>query len=366
MMKIINQNNQSFNWRVNLMLLSLSSIIILAAPPTAWAQTDGSNSLVEGEPDLIQNNPSPIDSFFQDILETINPIIDQTKEVIASINGGSLEDAILTTLGSIGLLDPHEEANSVSASEQSPYSAPQSPEEVAIKAEAADAQQSQISDRLSQIVFGQKGQEALDEQNKVLGQTQEFSTLAQTATGEVYEVAKNIALDNYEYALEIEQQAAQAQAANASQDVLKALAAQNEYMAGINAGISEQLALLGEAQIYNSIQMNGLNTQLTIANQRQQNIETFLASQNSQLAEIDSNQELQIKQSIEKEALQRARNRQGMTRIFIPGLFENNTVQSNQNPNNPAQGGNNQNNLGSTTISNNNSFFQDLSLSLNQ
>ena len=365
-MKTTNKSERLFSTQVNVLLLCLGSMIILAAPFKTWAQTDGSNSFVEGEPNVVAELPSPIESFFKDVLETINPIIDQTKEVIAEINGGSLEDAILSTLGSIGLLDPHEEANSVSASEQSPYSAPQSPEEVAIKAEAADAIQSQVSDRLSQIVFGQKGQEAIDEQNKVLGQTQEFSTLAQTATDEVYEVAKDIALDNYQYALEIEQQAAQAQAANASQDVLKALAAQNEYMAGINAGISQQLALLGEAQIYNSIQMNGLTEQLTISNQRQQNIETFLASQNSQLAEIDSNQELQIKQSIEKEAQQRARNRQGMTRIFIPGLFESAPAQNNSTESDANQDGEEQNNLDVIPASTNNNFFQDLSTILNQ
>ncbi len=359
-MKTINQNNRPFSCQVDVLLLCFSSVMILAAPFKAWAQTDGSNSLVEGEPDIniVEDLPSPIESFFRDVFETINPIIDQTKEVIADLNGGSLENVILTTLGSIGLIDPQEEANSVSTSDRSPYSDPQSPEEVVIKAEAADAVQSQISDRLSQIVFGQKGQEAINEQNKVLGQTQTDAAQASAATGLVYEAAYDIAIDNYQYASEVQQLADTAVAANSSQDVLKALAAQNEYMAGINVGISEQIALLGEALIYNSIQMNGLTNQLTISNQRQQNIETFLASQNSQLAEIDSNQELQIKQSIEKEAQQRLRNRQGMTRIFIPGLFEDNTAQ-----NSFPEG---DENLNVITASTENDFFQDLSTILNQ
>ena len=302
-------------------LLYVSSMLIGSTPLSVRAQNNGSNSLVEGEPEIIHNNSRPAESFFPDILATIYPIIDQTKEVIAELNGGSLEGAILTTLGAIGLIDPQDEANSISTSDESPYSNRTSPEEVVEKADAADAIQSQISDRLSQIVFGQKGQSAIDEQNQVLEKTLQSAAIAQTATGEVYQVTKSIALDNYQYATESEQQAEFAQAANASQDVLKALAAQNEYIAQINAGMSEQISLLAEAQIYHSIQMNGLTNQLTISNQRQQNIETFLASQNSQLAEIDSNQELQIKQEIDKEAQERLRSRQGMTRIFIPGLF---------------------------------------------
>ena len=352
------------NWQVNILLLCLSSITILTIPLSVRAQTGTGNSLVEGEPDiieLIENNPSPIESFFENVFETINPIIDQTKEVIAEINGGSLESAILTTLGAVGLIDPQEEANSVFSSDKSPYSNPQSPEEVVLQADAADAQQSQISDRLSQIVFGQKGQEAINEQNKVIGQTQTNAVQAQTATGAVYQTAKDIAIDNYQYADKIADEAAKAQAANASQDVLKALAAQNQYMAEINSGVSEQLALLGEAQVYNSVQMSGLNEQLAISNQRQQNVETFLASGNSQLAEIDSNQELQIRQSIDKENQERLRSRQGITRIFIPGLFENDAAQNSTPSEND-----NQNNLDVIKASTDNNFFQDLSTILNQ
>ncbi len=351
---------RSFNWRVKLMLLCLSSILVLTAPEVVWAQTKG-NSFVEGESKkIVLDNPNPLSSFLQDILATINPIIDQTKDVIADLNGGSLENAILSTLGSIGLIDPQSEAASVSTSNQSPYSNPQSPEEVAQKAEAADAAQSQISDRLSQIVFGEKGQEAIAEQNEVLVETQEIAAQAEVATGLVYEAARDIAVGNYQNAAIIQQQAGIAQSSNASQDVLKALAAQNKYIADINVGISEQLALLGEAQVYNGMQMKGLNTQLTIANQRQQNMETFLASQNSQLAEIDSNQELQIKREIEREARERLRSQQGMTRIFIPGLFENDQTQDDleRDDQKPDY-------LDSVTISQKNSFFRDLSTDLN-
>lgn len=362
-MKITN-NKRPFNWQVNILLLCLSSITILTIPLSVRAQTGTGNSLVEGEPDiieLIENNPSPIESFFENVFETINPIIDQTKEVIAEINGGSLESAILTTLGAVGLIDPQEEANSVFSSDKSPYSNPQSPEEVVLQADAADAQQSQISDRLSQIIFGQKGQEAINEQNKVIGQTQTNAVQAQTATVAVYQTAKDIAIDNYQYADKIADEAAKAQAANASQDVLKALAAQNQYMAEINSGVSEQLALLGEAQVYNSVQMSGLNEQLAISNQRQQNVETFLASGNSQLAEIDSNQELQIRQSIDKENQERLRSRQGITRIFIPGLFENDAAQNSSPSENDHQ-----NNLDVITATTDNNFFQDLSTILTQ
>lgn len=343
-------------------LLVYLALGILMTPLSVTAQTDNVDSFVEGEPDiidLIENNPSPIDDFFNDIFETINPILDQTKVVIGQINSGSLEDAILTTLGAVGLIDPVEEANSVSTSEESVYSNPQSVEEVIEQANAADAQESQVSERLSQIVFGSQGQEAINNQNKVIGATQTSSAQAQLATSAVYETARDIAIDNYDNADQIAIQAAEAQAANASQDVLKALAAQNQHMAEINSGVSEQLALLGEAQIYNAVQMDGLNEQLTISNQRQQNIETFLASSNSQLAEIDRNQELQTSNLIESQNRERLRSRQGMTRIFVRGLFpEESQVTQPEN--------NNQNNLEVITASSEQNFFSDLSNILNQ
>ena len=351
------------NWRISILVFCLGNIAVLATPLMATAQTDTGNGFVEGEPDivdLIENNPSPIENFFNDVFNTINPIIDRTKEVIAEVNGGSLEDAILTTLGAVGLIDPQEEASSVSTSEQSPYSNPQSTEEVIESSQAADDHQSQIQERLSQIVFGHEGQEVIDEQNQAIAQTQTDSTQAQIATGAVYQTTKEIAIDNYQHADQIADQAAQAQAANASQDVLKALAAQNQYIAEINSGVSEQLALLGEAQVYNSVQMNGLNEQLAIANQRQQNIETFLASSNSQLAEIDGNQELQIRQMVEKDNQEMLRSRQGITRVFIRGLFVEDAAQNNA----PVE--NNQDGLDVITASGNDSFFQDLSIILNQ
>ncbi|MGB5632436.1 MAG: hypothetical protein WBM86_06615, partial [Waterburya sp.] len=118
--------------------------------------------------------------------------------------------------------------------------------------------------------------------------------------------------------------------------------------------------------VYNSTQMSGLNEQLAISNQRQQNVETFLASGNSQLAEIDSNQELQIRQSIEKENQERLRSRQGITRIFIPGLFENDAAQNITPEGDGNLDNEEQNNLDVIKASTDNNFFQDLSTILNQ
>ena len=306
-------------------ILSFSLFSVVIFPSTnALAQTDG-NALVEGEPDiidLIENNPNPNNGIFGGILDTINPILETTKTVITEIKGGSLENAIYTSLGAIGLIDPVEEANSINNAEKSPYSNPESVESAIEQAEAADAQESQVSERLSQIIFGQKGQSAIQEQNEVIKETQQSSVESQLATAAVYEVTRDIAIDNYGNADLIAVEAEKAQAANASQDVLKAISAQNQYLAEINSGVSEQMALMTEAQIYNAVQMNGLNEQLAISNQRQQNVETFLASSNSQLSEIDRNQEEQFEREVRKENQKMSRSRYGISRVFIRGLFE--------------------------------------------
>ena len=285
--------------------------------------------------DLLGDVFSPIDSFIDEVFEEINPIIDSVKGVYAEINSG-LDGVVTTVLGEIGLANPQAESNNTGWTERSPYYNPKTATDVARRAEAADAQKAQVLERLAQVIFGKRGQEVINQQNVLLGQTQTVSGQATAAIGNTSQVSTGHAAQNVGRVSEVARQASIASSARVTQDVMKAIAAQNEEIANINVGISEQLALIGEGQLYNGMQMNGLTTQLTIANQRSQNMETFLAAQNSQLAEIDSNQELAMKREIERENQARTRDRQGMTRIFIPGLFESETLEATARESSPS------------------------------
>ena len=300
---------------------------------------------------------SSVDSFIDEVYEEISPIIDSVKSVYAEINS-EINGVVTTVLGEIGLANPQAESNNVGWTEQSPHYNPQTPIDVARRAEAADAQKAQVLEQLAQVIFGKRGQEVINQQNVLLGETQTVSGHATAAMGNTSQVSTEHAVENVVRAGEIARQTDIASDARVTQDVMKAIAAQNEEIAFINIGISEQLALLGEGQLYNGIQMNGLNTQLTIANQRSQNMETFLAAQSSQLAEIDSNQELAMKREIERENQARSRDRQGMTRIFIPGLFESDAPQATAIESNPSSTLPEQQSV--------NTFFSNLSDNLNQ
>ena len=297
----------------------------------------------------------PIEGFFDDVYETISPVIDDTKLIFAEVNSG-LDSVVQTVLGEIGLANPDTEANSVGWNERSPHYNPQTPTDIVRRSESADAQKSQVFSQLAQVIFGEKGQQVINKQNVILGQTQQDAAAAHAGTTQTYADSINLANQNIQLAARVAQTENVAASSRVTQDVAKAIAAQNKDLANINSGISQQLAFLGEGQLYNNMQMQGLNTQLTIANQRSQNVETFLAAQNSQLAEIDSNQELAMKREIERDNQIRTRDRQGITRIFIPGLFSSDAVEATAESNSSVS-------LPESPVVN--SFFSDLSESLN-
>lgn len=306
--------------------------------------------------DLLNDVFVPIEDFFDDVYETINPVIDDAKLIFAEVNSG-LDSVVNTVLGEIGLANPQTEANSVGWTERSPHYDPQTPTDIARRSESADAQKSQVFSQLAQVIFGEKGQQVINRQNVILGQTQQDAAAAHAGTTQTYTDSVNLANQNIQLAARVAQTEYRAASSGVTQDVAKAIAAQNEDIANISAGISQQLAFLGEGQLYSNIQMEGLNTQLTIANQRSQNVETFLAAQNSQLAEIDSNQELAMKREIERDNQVRTRDRQGITRIFIPGLFSSEAVEATAESNTSAS-------LTEPPVVNN--FFSNLSENLNQ
>lgn len=254
------------------------------------------------------------------IISEAPEIISKTKEVIENINLESLEKVLGTVLGDIGLIDPQVAANNTAILGN--YSNPESIEEIDKMAQASDAQQSQVIQRLSQIVFSQQGQEAIAEQNEILEDTQEKAVLSVEATTETNNVSRQVSQNQAYQAEGIANEAQKARAALASQDVLKAIATQKEYEAQMQAGISDQLTLLTETEVYNALQMEGLNTQLTVMNQREQNMQSYFAAQNLQLSEIDNNLEQQISLDKYEDKIETLRAHTAMTELFIPGVYQ--------------------------------------------
>ena len=280
--------------------------------------SDNRESSTEEE---VDKNLSILD-FIEGVLAQAPVIINKTKVLVENINQDNIENTIYGVLGEIGLIDPQQEANNTATSSQSPYSNPESTTEALKMGQASDTQQSQIAQRLSQIIFSKQGQEVIAQENQVLEESQEGAMLSQEAMLQTYNVSEEIVSDQIARVDDVSIATEDAITAKASQDVLKAIATQNNYAAQMNAGISQQLTLLAEAQVYSGVQMKGLNTQLTVLNQREQNMQSYFAAQNLQLSEIDNNLEQQIDVDNYYRRLKTLQAQTGITKVFIPGLFE--------------------------------------------
>jgi len=275
---------------------------------------------------LLRDQATGVVTFVEDLLGTVNPsevseVIENTAEVIRGIG---IEDITIenieTVLGAIGLLNPQEAAIRT-ATESTNYGNPASPREVDELSQATDADRAKILQNLSQITFSEEGQEATAEENEILVETQENSLNTLESAVQTYEASAEVSTNQIPLVDEIATEAQAARDSVASQDVLKALATQEEYKAAQIAGLSDQAALLTSAAIYNSSQLDGINNQLTISNQRQQTDGIYMAAAGVKLGEIDNNQEQQL-ELYKRDRQQKIAQQHATSGVmFLPGLI---------------------------------------------
>ena len=275
-----------------------------------------------------QQNSYPLNSNAPSI--QVTPTISVSGEIFRSINTGNIRGAInriLGILGQLGLLNPADESARVSTDPGNPYSNPQTPEQVYESQRHTDIVRSQIPQNLSQIVFGVRGQQALSQQARVVESAQKASKAGQQGVATTYQESVFQARQNVNSAKIVAVRAKKAQSSNVSQDVMKAIAAQNEDLAKIGSGNSTQLAHLGKAASYQSAQLSAANTQLAFLNDKTQSIEVLSASQNYQSAQINAAIERINHYQQLKDSLQQNANHQSSSLIYIPGLVPKGNVQ---------------------------------------
>jgi len=258
-----------------------------------------------------------------DVLYESPNILNEVQSIWQKISSGNLEGAIAGILGAIGLLNPAHESARISNGEDgdNPYSDPETPEEVYDLEQHTDVVRAEIPQRLSQIVFSPSGQEAMANQSAQVQEIQQVSNQAQQAASGVLSESDQIAQTSTNHAEQIQSLGESAQSADASQDVLKALAAQNNDLAQIMAGNSSQLANLGEIATYQSVQLSGINGQLTALNETGQVTQVLLASQNYLLSQVDDALGQQKEYQQYKDSLKDGLNRNMTQMVYIPGLF---------------------------------------------
>ncbi len=262
----------------------------------------------------------------------IPPIINASKGIFRNISKGQINgalDGIIGILGQLGILNPAAEAARVAAdsvsggasSSDKPYSNPQTPKEVYDLQRHVEVVRSEIPQNLSQIVFGPQGQQALDEQSKTIEEAQAASQAGQAGVAGAFQASAQQAQQNASYAANVVVEGDKAQSATASQEVLKGIAAQNKDLARINSGSSEQLAQLGKAASFQSAQLSAANAQLAGLNDKSQTLEILSASQNYQMAQIDSALDQQNDYEHRKDDIKLDAGYQSSSMIYIPGLI---------------------------------------------
>ena len=292
-------------------ILILSGIMVIS-PLAGYASTQPNRGVEPDESSTIGN-----------VLWSTPNILNEVQTIFQQISSGNIEGAIEGVLGALGLLNPAHESVRISSGEDedNPYANPETPEEVYDLEQHTDVVRSEIPQKLSQVVFSPSGQEAMANQSAQVQAIQEVSNQAIQAVSVASQESDQIAQTSTTHADNIQALAQEAQSADASQDVLKALAAQNEDFAQIIAGNSTQLANLGEIATYQSVQLSGINGQLTALNETGQVLQVLLASQNYLMSQVDDALGQQKDYQQYKDTLKNSLNRNMSQTVFIPGLF---------------------------------------------
>lgn len=277
-------------------LLLISSLIIIPLP--VLAQEETSNLTAQDVPVVYQ----------------------QTREIYENINEGDFVSAIRGILGLLGLLNPATEAASVGTrGTEDPYESPDTPEKVYETQRYRDNVRAVEPQKISQGVFG-PGQILRTFQAQQLDDAQDAAVTGYQGTFDAYRTSARKAFDSSVSASSVETLAKSAQDATASQDVLKAIAAQNKDLSDIGANRSDQLSQLAKTSYFQASQLLSANSQLSALNDKTQSMEMLGASQNYLSAQIKSSVNQGNYYEHRKDSAGQNAARQASTVVFIPGL----------------------------------------------
>lgn len=325
-------------WRRSILIGCIAAVTL---PITAYASLQPIDLDIDPETVIYGNDSSqPWDESlpsgdetpagWEDVLQ-IPPIINTSKDIYHSISSGNVNEVlngVIGILGELGLLNPTDAADNVGVGSESPagrgsgepYANPKTPAEVYDMQRSVGTVRSEIPQNFSQVVFSPQGQQVLSQQAKAIQQAQQASGAAQQGVAQASQASAQQAQQNAAHAENVKAKAVQAKSATASQDVLKAIAAQNEDLASIGSGNSAQLSELARAASYQSTQLNAANTQMAALNDKTQTLEVLSASQNDQMAQSVAAIDHQNHYQHLKDAIATNAAVQASSMIFIPGL----------------------------------------------
>ena len=279
---------------------------------------------VEVVEDLINSAPSESGGEDFDVLVKVPLLVDTAQEIYDDVTQGNVDgvlEGILNILGELGLINSADLASRSGKSEDNaPYSNPKIPEDYYKLQRSRSSARSTPVQRSAGIIFTPIGQEQQYKQQQTVLEAQTASHQAQAGVTQSYRAADEQSQLNENAALEVETLSSKAVKAEASQEVLKAISAQNQHLATIGSGQSRQLALVTQSLGYLSAQQSAVNTQLAALNDKAQVQAVLEASNVSLLAQVEANINAQTTYQHTLEQQQHVQARQAQSAIFIPGL----------------------------------------------
>lgn len=260
-------------------------------------------------------------STIDDVMNAIPLIIEEGKNIWHRIRGGDLDKTIEGILGAMGLIDPTLESIIKASQKDNSYANPKTPLEVYRLEQYTEAERSIGSQKLLDSVFALEGQARMEIQKQQLKSLEQ--AVSEASTGIIFEAEKGeeVAEEAKRSNEEIVALSQSARNEKASQDVLKAIAEQNNHLAQIVSGSSSQLANLGVIGAYQSLQLSGISSHLGILNEKAEILEVLMAVQSHQMAQLNTNLRQQKDYRQYKDSLKAGQNR-GLSQIlFVPGLY---------------------------------------------
>jgi hypothetical protein len=265
-------------------------------------------------------------------ISNILKYLEKLYAAYGSISTGNWEDligVIKEAMGDLGIIDPQAASHEVSSSTYDPDAQsdgfikdPDFPEAIFDAQRSTDAVSPTIAQKLSGIVLGTQGQTILKDQSQLGADALTVSNSGLEGTVVSAKKSQESAEKSLEASKVVSDLAKESQSRQASQDILKDIAAQNGSIGQILFEKSSQNSALSASLSNQSAQLLSLQAQNRIVSDQLQVLEILSASQNQMMTEVDSTIDQQLQHNLEAERRSMMGAYESSSIVYLPGLMK--------------------------------------------
>ncbi|HEY9824233.1 MAG TPA: hypothetical protein V6D19_02210 [Stenomitos sp.] len=248
---------------------------------------------------------------------------------ISSGNWQGLLDVLKDALGEAGIIDPLAASQEVSEAtfdlsdgKEGFIKNADFPEAIFDAQRSTDAITPMIAQKLSSLVLSEDGQSMLKAQGEQGAKAGSLAISGQEGVINAAKSAQDSAKESLNAAISVARKAKEAQSRQASQDILKDLAAQNGDIGEVllhqsNQQVAEVAALANQAA-----QLTAIQAQSRIQSDQLQMIQMLAASQNQMLTEVDSTNDQHLQYDLEQDRRTMLGAYESSSIVYLPGFMK--------------------------------------------